>query len=174
MDAPVPERPRLGRLSPLAASTALIVVSAAVSCGNSELPAKADGGSRQDSGGSGARPPLALPPIVCEPDLESIKTNLFAVTCDFDTCHGGSGAAWNLYLARDETEEDLLTRKAGSCPPWDFVVPGNPEQSFLWNKVFEEEPACGLRMPWGYERLPDPVLACIREWIEGLAATPTP
>jgi hypothetical protein len=38
----------------------------------------------------------------------------------------------------------------------------------VWNKITHEKPACGQRMPFGFEPLPDTALDCIRGWIEQL------
>jgi len=105
----------------------------------------------------------------CDPTLDSIETGIFAVSCGFEYCHGRS-AAWGLNLVADTqlVYDRLVNTRAVSCEGWTRVTPGDPEHSFVWNKVTQEKPACGNRMPFGFEPLPDAALECIRGWIEQL------
>lgn len=119
--------------------------------------------------GAGGRPPLELPP--CEPTFASISDDVFAGACDGEYCHGFQSPAWNLWLFAPNVEEYLLSSKAGTCPEYQLVAPGDPERSFLYLKVTLEHPPCVTeRMPRGLERLPDHSIACIAQWIEGLNA----
>lgn len=102
--------------------------------------------------------------------LASIRTTIFETSCAWDTCHGGNDAAWGLRLIDDDQRvaDGLVGVSAGSCKGWKLVVPGDPEASFLYNKIASREPACGERMPRGVEPLPPEALGCIRGWIAGL------
>ena len=114
--------------------------------------------------------PSQIPPdFQCEPTLDSIAAGIFRTSCGFEYCHGRT-AVWGLYLIADtQGVYDLLVNApAVSCVGWTLVTPGDPEHSFIWNKVTQAKPACGDRMPFGFEPLPDAALECIRGWIEQL------
>lgn len=105
--------------------------------------------------------------IVCEPNIESIRTNVFGKACAFEACHGNE-AAWGLWLEAPDIEAVLVNGRAASCRSWVLVAPASPEQSFLWHKINDDEPPCGERMPFGLGRLPDSVLECVMGWILSL------
>lgn len=46
------------------------------------------------------------------------------------------------------------------------VVAGDPDASLLYQKLSQEDPACGSRMPQGGDPLPTPVLEAFRAWIQ--------
>jgi hypothetical protein len=48
-----------------------------------------------------------------------------------------------------------------------LVVPGVPEQSYLWEKIASAEPTCGERMPID-SVLPSNELSCVKGWIESM------
>lgn len=55
------------------------------------------------------------------------------------------------------------------------VLPGDPERSFLWQKLTRSPPCSGLQMPLGEtpQPLPDCELTLLRQWIAaGAAASP--
>lgn len=109
---------------------------------------------------------------VCEPTLESLAPAVFETSCTFDTCHGNNDAAWGLRLYRgpEAIAAAVIGEPAASCPGWLLVAPGDPERSFLLNKVTQSQPACGEIMPRGFEPLPDSVIGCLRDWITSLTA----
>jgi hypothetical protein len=134
-----------------------------------------DTSSAQDSGSEGPREPRLLPSplgadFACDPTLESLQETIFEKSCHWDTCHGNNDAAWGLRLAGVSTESvraGMVGVTAGTCPGWVLVAPGNPEASFLLEKL-KAEPACGEPMPRGVEPLPGLALDCIRDWIASL------
>jgi len=148
-----------------AGAAALCAALAAGCSTDSAVPAEHAGG---DSGTSepsaGHRPPLDLPP--CEPTFASLTEDVFRGGCDGEYCHGSESPAWNLWLFSPKAKDYLLSYKAGSCPDYPLVAPGDPERSFLYLKVALERPPCGTeQMPRGLNRLPDHSIACVGEWI---------
>jgi hypothetical protein len=116
---------------------------------------------------SGGRVPFELPP--CEPTYASIHDTVFELTCNGEYCHGAQSPAWDLWLLAPDAEQYLLSYRAGTCPEYPLVSPGDPERSFLYLKVAREEPPCRTeRMPRGVNRLPDHSIACIEQWIASL------
>jgi hypothetical protein len=139
------------------------------------------GSSTGDSGPGDTGTPLPSPPtdaapshlpdldaIECTPTLESLKQDVFQVACAFDSCHGNNNAAWGLYLVADDLEAQLVRRPVAMCTGRERVVPGRPEESFLFRKLADDTPPCGVRMPFGLPRLPPAVLSCVRDWITSL------
>ena len=108
-----------------------------------------------------------LPPIPCVPTFASIQATIFTPSCSFPMCHSAIGATYGFYLGGPDVLQSLIDYPA-VCRGWTRVVPGSPEESFLWRKVVDDDPACGYRMPWGLPRLPDNAIECIRAWIAGL------
>lgn len=114
-------------------------------------------------------PELELPP--CEPTVASLREHVFGLACEESTCHGRGTPAWELMLTEEPAIMGLVGEPAVSCRPWVLVVPGRPDESFLYRKVADREPPCGERMPWSPRILPPHALSCLREWIQGLEAT---
>jgi hypothetical protein len=115
--------------------------------------------------------PSRLPPdFHCDPTLASLRDTVFMTSCAFDSCHGRNNPVYNLILETDvpALEKELVGVAAEGCKGWTYVVAGNVDQSFLWKKIAEPNPACGVQMPQGIEPLPASALSCFREWIEGL------
>ena len=57
-----------------------------------------------------------------------------------------------------------------------LVIPGDPNGSYLYQKLSNDHPCSGLRMPrtdLGFEPLPDCVVALVREWIANGAQGPS-
>ena len=123
-----------------------------------------------DAGGADRDTGLAPPDPVyeCEPNLPSIESGIFKRACAFITCHTSAGYAGSLDLADTEVQKELVLANSIVCPGWKRVVPGSPEASFLWNKLTQDTPACGDRMPLGLRPLPPHALDCVRTWISEL------
>jgi len=123
----------------------------------------------QDSGPTDAEVPPVVQLPSCQPTLSSLREDLFEQTCQWSACHGRGTPAWDLILTEEPAILGMVGAKAASCPGWLLVSPGRPDESLLYRKVADERPPCGERMPWGAGILPPHALACVREWIEGLA-----
>lgn len=142
----------------------------AFSCASeSNAPAQHDGGPAGDHS-AGLYPSQLPPDFHCDPTLESLVNSVFVTSCAWDYCHGSNSAAYTFVLTYDAKTvgQELVGVPAASCPGWTRVVPGDVEHSFLWKKLTEEKPACGVRMPYATEPLPQTALDCVRGWIESL------
>ena len=104
----------------------------------------------------------------CQPTLDSIRTQIFDKSCTLSGCHSGSTPAAAMDLGAADLEKLLVNAPAGTCTGI-RVVPGHPEQSLLWQKLYSDKPPCGAPMPLG-SHLPASELACIRDWIKNLPA----
>jgi hypothetical protein len=150
----------------------LVVVLALAGCSTDSLPSMNRDGAVDDADASYPRVlPSRLPPdFHCDPTLASLHDTVFMTSCAFDSCHGRNNPVYNLVLEADvpTLEKDLVGVAAQSCKGWTRVVAGNVDESFLWNKIMEPKPACGVQMPQGIEPLPEAALECFRGWIESL------
>ncbi len=106
----------------------------------------------------------------CAGDLETLQRDVFAKSCNGSACHSGATPAANLDLSSPGVVDRLVDRGSGTCDGWQLVVPGQPEQSLLWVKVFSDHQPCGDPMPLG-KHLRATELSCVRKWIEELAPT---
>lgn len=107
-------------------------------------------------------------PAIPAPTLDSIQAVVFGPTCATAACHTGGGAmlpgAMNLTSAQ-ASFDDLVNMPSLQSPGAIRVIPGNPDSSYLVQKL-EGTAAVGGRMPFGSPDPLDPaVIAAIRQWI---------
>ncbi len=110
-------------------------------------------------------------PCTVEPHLKSIETNYFSQSCALSGCHD-SAVAWqgNLDLSTGNAWKSLVNQPAfqpkAKADGKLLVVPGHPEQSFLYEKLTQTSQ--GVLMPYNatapYD--PDCSIAAVRMWIE--------
>ena len=104
-----------------------------------------------------------------QPTLQSIQDNVFAPICA--ACHTGpaSNDVADLPSAMDLTSLSMsFTSLVGvetlQVPGLDRVVPGNPDNSYLIEKL-EDMPSVGMQMPFGLPPLDQATIDVIRQWI---------
>lgn len=107
------------------------------------------------------------PGDTCTSDLGSIQETVFARSCSQQGCHSSVEPAAFLDLASPGVEQRLVGAPSATCENKVLVAPGNPDQSFLIEKMRLAMPGCGLRMP-PTGALPAEEIACIESWIAGL------
>lgn len=127
--------------------------------------------AERDSGVQGFLQP-ELDVIQCQPTLGSLRDEAFAVGCSFEHCHANA-PAFGLRLDSGDLaalEARLVNVEAAGCRGKQLVVPGDPESSYLYRKIADEDPPCaGDRMPHGaLGVLPDRVIECVAGWIRSL------
>jgi hypothetical protein len=96
------------------------------------------------------------------PTLASIQQNVFTPVCT--ACHAGGGAAQGLRLDAGNSAASLLGVPSNEVPSMLRVAPGNPDASYLVQKL-EGTAAVGARMPLGGPFLDPQTIGVIREWI---------
>lgn len=104
----------------------------------------------------------------CKPDLASIQAAIFVPSCASAGCHAATDPAASLDLASADVGSRLIEAPSATCART-LVVPGNPELSFLYEKMTVNAPSCGERMPAG-ATLTAEQAECVRAWIAGLPA----
>lgn len=102
-------------------------------------------------------------------EFESIQVKVFDAYCI--RCHAGASAPVGLRLTAGLSYAALVNATAVEVPALRRVSPGNPNVSYLLQKI-SGTAAVGQRMPLGGPPLPDDAIAAIRQWIQDGAAAP--
>jgi hypothetical protein len=110
--------------------------------------------------GGGGAPPSGL-----QPTLASIQDNVFSVSCAVPGCHGGAAARQGLRLDPGFSAGNLINVPSPRDANLIRVVPGNPDASFLIQKL-EGTQTLGDRMPDGGPYLTTATIDVIRQWIQ--------
>jgi hypothetical protein len=105
-----------------------------------------------------------------EPTLTNVAANLFVPGCSFSSCHGGGGGAGGLNLD-GSLHAKLLGHTVVGNTDLPLVDPGNPEGSWLYQRISQCQPQdkngnVVTHMPLNAPFLLDPgVIATVRDWI---------
>lgn len=100
-----------------------------------------------------------------EPKLQVIEQKVFAQSCTFSSCHGTDSPKEGLSLVAP-THGVLVNMPSKEVSGKLLVVPFDPEQSYLYEKLTKEQPTSGVRMPFGSDPLSAEQITAIRLWIE--------
>lgn len=143
---------------------------AVTSCGGSESGSDtAESGS--DETATGTEGSTETDGSACTPQIESIRTEIFAGSCATANCHDEASGAAGLNLDAADLAAELVGVASGTCDGWVRVAPGSPEDSLLYAKVAGPVP-CGGPMPLGGPPLGDIALACLSDWILSVDSSP--
>jgi hypothetical protein len=99
-----------------------------------------------------------------------VPAQVFAAQCGESSCHDAQNPAGDLDLVSPNLERRLVAVRATQCTSRLRIDPDDPESSFLLEKLEDDAPECGDRMPVLAEPLPRDVLACVRAWVIEAAA----
>lgn len=97
-----------------------------------------------------------------QPTFQSIQDQVFTPICT--ACHAGASAPLGLRLDAGASYALLVNAASTESPSQFRVQPGNPDASYLIQKL-EGTAAVGGRMPLGGTPLPPETIAVIRQWI---------
>lgn len=105
----------------------------------------------------------------CEPTLTNVEREVFQISCDSGSCHSAVTAQQSLDLSGD-TFPELVNVPAVEKPGALRVVPGDPDRSFLMDKLLDRNlptstAATRTRMP-PTAPLTEEQLDLVRAWIE--------
>jgi hypothetical protein len=101
-----------------------------------------------------------------QPTLQSIQTNVFTPICAVPGCHVGAGAQQGLMLdSVNNSFLDLVGVNSSELPSLLRVDPGNPDNSYLVQKVEGAPNISGLQMPLNQPPLSTDQIDAIRQWI---------
>jgi len=98
--------------------------------------------------------------------LTRVESEVFKKSCLFSGCHSGSASAEGLNLD-SPTYAKLVNVKAKGAMVTNLtlVVPGKPDDSYLYQKLTQTTPAMGTLMPQTGEMLDAPRLQLVKDWI---------
>jgi hypothetical protein len=109
------------------------------------------------------------------PTMDTVFANVLEPGCTFSTCHSAPTVAAKLDLSRERACNSLVNATSCLFPQRMLVVPGNPDDSFLMNKLtgtgLSDVPSTdcsdgsNMAMPFGASELPTHELALVRDWI---------
>ena len=111
--------------------------------------------------GGGAPPVTGL-----QPTLASIQDNVFSVSCAIPSCHGGGNVQYGLRLDPGFSAGNLINVPSPRNANLIRVVPGDPDASFLIQKLQGADGLLGDRMPDGGPYLTTATINVIRQWIQ--------
>jgi hypothetical protein len=115
-------------------------------------------GSSSSSGG---------PIVSLSKDVEPI----FYDSCAFNECHSNASPKAGLDLSRGKARADLINKEAAGCTDGrKLVEPGNPDKSYLIDKLKGMNICFGEPMPYGDPPLSAAKMKTITDWI--LAGAP--
>lgn len=129
------------------------------------LAACAGNGAGLDENGRPVTDPA--PPLTAQ--FASLQSNVFTPYCT--GCHAGAGAPLGLRLTEDASYAAIVNQPSVEQPQLKRIAPGNPDASYLLQKV-SGTAAVGGRMPLGGPPLPSDAIAALRQWILDGAAAP--
>ncbi len=105
-----------------------------------------------------------------EPTLSSIQSKIFNSSCALASCHNSSSAQGDLALNEGNTFDQLINIAAdnvvAAAAGKKRVIPGDPDNSFLIQKLEGPGSGEGDRMPQSNSSLSQEEIDVIRQWIE--------
>jgi hypothetical protein len=104
----------------------------------------------------------------CTPDIATIQKTVFVPRCNTAGCHNKADQAASLDLESPAPDTQLIDVAAQQCGGQIRVRPGDPDHSYLIDKLAAAQPACGIRMPNGASGLAADDVLCIRTWVASL------
>ncbi len=96
--------------------------------------------------------------------LEAIQASVFTPSCAASGCHTGDSPPEGLRLDAGFSFDNLVDVPSSEVPELLRVEPGNPDDSYLVQKI-EGNADVGARMPLGGPPLDQDLIDDIREWI---------
>jgi hypothetical protein len=82
--------------------------------------------------------------------------------------HAQPGELGELDLTSPSLESRIVNVTSAECGPAILVVPGQPANSFLYDKISSATPTCGAQMPQTGSLTPSQI-QCVSSWITALA-----
>ncbi len=140
---------------------ALLLLGAALAgCAGNGEGLDANGQPIGSSSGSGSGSPSAGG---ITPDFQSIQDNVFTPICS--VCHIGASAPQGLQLDAAHSYALLVGVHSNEEPNLLRVQPGDPDNSYMYQKITGAPGIVGGQMPLGETPLPASTIAAIRQWI---------
>jgi len=107
------------------------------------------------------------------PTLSEDVQPIFTANCAFSGCHGGASPAQGMNLSAGQAYQNTVGVPSVELPGMDRIEPGQPDQSYLVNKIQGTQASVGgsgQRMPLGLSPLSQDDINTIRAWVEAGAS----
>lgn len=101
-------------------------------------------------------------------DLEKRVVIIFEENCATAGCHTGTTPMMGLKLTADEFYARTVNQPSTEKPQLMRIKPGQPDSSYLVQKIAGTLGIIGSRMPFGRDQLTDGEIATIVEWVTQL------
>ncbi len=96
--------------------------------------------------------------------LTAIQANVFNVSCALSGCHTGSSPAAGMNLSEGNAFTNIVGVASTEVPSLQRIEPGNPDDSYLIQKV-SGTAAVGVQMPPGGTPLSNELIENLRDWV---------
>jgi hypothetical protein len=103
------------------------------------------------------------PPPAAGPTFSEIQASVFTPSCATSTCHAGGAPAAGLNLEAANSYAMLVGIQSGQDPAFMRVLAGNPDSSYLIQKLEGTASGGGMMPPGG--ALPQTSIDTVRQWI---------
>ena len=115
------------------------------------------------------QPPSTPAAAAIQPTYDDIVAKVFTSSCATRSCHGAEGGRGGLVLTADQAYANLVNvvadNDAAKAKGKKRVVPGDPDNSFLLQKLTGPATDEGDLMPDRGQPLDPAAIAAIRTWI---------
>lgn len=102
--------------------------------------------------------------------LPNVQQHVFNQSCTFSSCHSKLGRRGRLVLEPGESSSNLVNvpaeNEVAKAAKKVRVIPGNPDGSFLIQKLTSPGPGEGELMPYATQGLPEDKIQLLRKWIK--------
>jgi hypothetical protein len=99
----------------------------------------------------------------CADGIDANKDIILA-RCGVAGCHGSTGSAAGLDLASPDPFSRVYNVPSHNCPNHLLMETTALAAGYLFEKVSEETPACGSRMPFGQPPLSAEEVSCVKRY----------
>ena len=109
--------------------------------------------------------PLEDDPDTNNPTLSQIQTRIFDTNCALSGCHAGGTPQLGLDLSAGSSFSNIVNVASVEQSSLMRIAPGDPENSYLLQKIRGDMGISGARMPLGRSALSDEDIELVRQWI---------
>ena len=124
-----------------------------------------DGSPIDTSGGAGGGGATTTLPGGGAALLATLQTDIFTPSCAISGCHDAASRAAGVDTSSTDATYNALVGVPSSCAGAVFVVPDDPDASYLLDKLGAGGTLCGSIMPLALPALSGAQLQLVRDWI---------
>ena len=125
------------------------------------LAAGGCGSGQTISAGASSSGPGTTGSLSLQKDLQPILTQ----QCAISGCHAGAAPQEGMDLSDGSAYSNLVNAESAEVPGEKRVKPNDPDHSLLFEKVSQDPPSVGSRMPLGGRPLTATQIQMFRDWI---------